>query len=140
MHKCKGLFTFATTCRYHTVNIIILKKREYKKYTLGGMSRLLVVLLAVFYISIIAMEAAHMHADVIETSASADAEDDPAANECKICAYFAHQQQAGAVISYDLSIALFSLHDRVLIARDFANAYQTSVQEFINRGPPCPFI
>jgi|GEM_PF-6464803 len=66
------------------------KKREYKKYTLGGMSRLLVVLLAVFYISIIAMEAAHMHADVIETSASADAEDDPAANECKICAYFAH--------------------------------------------------
>ena len=133
------LFTFATSCRL-IIAAIILKHRKNRKYSISGISRLLIVLLAVFYVSIIAVEATHGHNNLMEKSSSDGINDDLGADDCKICAYFAHHEQAEAVISSSISFALFVPHDGALIKRDFTSAYQTTVQEFINRGPPYLFV
>lgn len=104
-------------------------------------SRILIGLLAVFYVSIFAIEAFHSHDSLIEVSSSDGVKDGvdaggSEANSCNICAYFAQHDQKEITVSILPSFALFLSQERLLNTSELTGSYQTCIQDFVNRGPP----
>jgi len=82
-----------------------------RKYSVNVFSRVLLCLLAVFYVSIFAIEAIHSHESFIETSSSDGVKNGLDADDCKICAYFAHHEKDEIAVSTIISFALFIFQD-----------------------------
>ncbi len=112
----------------------IVKKN--RKYSVNIFSRLLVGLLAVLYVSIFVIEAIHGHENLIETSSSDDVKSGLNDN-CIICAYFAHHEKKEIAISNISSIAPIVFQTTALSTFEVTKEYQTYLQDFANRGPPC---
>src|SRR5690606_33043688 len=105
-----------------------------RKYLVNAFSRVLLGLLAVFYVSILAIEAFHVHDNSIEINSSDGLKDGLA--DCSICAYFAHHEKEEIAVSTITSFALFIFQGCVLITTELTRSYQTDIQDFVNRGPP----
>lgn len=112
--------------------------KKNRKYSVNVFSRILLVLLAVFYVSIFAIEAFHGHDNLIEISSSDGAKDGLA--DCNICAYFAHHEKEEIAVSAITSLALFIFQDCALTTHELTRSYQTDIQNFVNRGPPCLLV
>lgn len=110
--------------------------KKNRKYSVNVFSRILLGLLAVFYVSIFAIEALHCHDNLIENSSSEGLNDGLDAVDCKICAYFAHHEKEEIAVSVFVSFALFIFQDSVLTTLELTRRYQTDIQYFVNRGPP----
>ncbi|TCK80877.1 hypothetical protein [Albibacterium bauzanense] len=111
-----------------------------RKYSVSAFSRILLALLAVFYVSIFAIEAFHIHHNSVEISLSDGLNDGSNAVDCKICAYFAHHKKEEIAVSVIISFALFIFQDGSLTTLELTRRYQTDIQDFINRGPPYPLV
>lgn len=114
--------------------------KENRKYSVNVFSQVLLGLLAVFYVSIFLIEAIHSHESSIEVSSPDGSENGPDTDDCKVCAYFAHHEKEEIVVSTIISFALFLFRDDTLTTLELTSCYQTSVQYFINRGPPYLFL
>ena len=111
-----------------------------KKYPLNVFCRVLSCLLAFFYVSIFTIEAIHGHDSPIENSSADGLNDGLDAVDCKICVYFAHHEKEEIAVSTIISFALFIFQDDSLTIPELTRFCQTSIQDFINRGPPCLFV
>ena len=139
--KVFGLFFFRKhfAFRKSKCNFAAIVK-ENIKYSVSTFSRLLLCLLAVFYVSIFVVEATHSHANLMETVSADGEKNGPETSDCKICAYVAHHENEMVAASAGISFALFPSPNDPIIIPAFTNGYQAGIQHFINRGPPCSFV
>ncbi|MGO1868620.1 MAG: hypothetical protein ACTIKD_10635 [Sphingobacteriaceae bacterium] len=131
----KNCFLF----NYKKCNLEAIVKKD-RKYSVNVFSRILLGLLAVFYVSIFALEALHGHENFIEISSSEDGNNGPDADVCKICAYFAHHDKKEMSISTVPFFAPLVFPADRLDSFEVTKEYQSEVQDFTNRGPPYPFV
>ncbi len=112
-------------------------KRLTNKYdTTSTFSRMLVFLLAVFYVSVLLTEATHTHESHAATVSSEGDKSGAVAGDCKICAYVAHHGAGLVTPAAGVSFALFLSSDEPTVSPALADWYKATVQQFINRGPP----
>jgi len=110
------------------------------KYSVSAFSRFLLGLLAVFYVSIIVVEATHTHESLVEAVSSDGERNGPETTDCKICAYLAHYESEFVAIIPTTSFALNRTQADSTIMPEHIHGYQTNLADFINRGPPCSFV
>src|SRR5690606_30187384 len=139
--KVFGLFFFRKhfAIRKSKCNFAAIVK-ENIKYSVSTFSRLLLCLLAVFYVSIFVVEATLSHANVMAMVSADGEKNGPETSVCKICAYVAHHENEMVAANAGISFALFPSPNDPVIIPAFANGYQAGIQHFISRGPPCSFV
>lgn len=108
------------------------------KHTMSVFKRILLSLLAVFYISVFAVEATHGHDNLIESTRSSDNSDNGLSSDnCHVCAYFGHHEIKEIVFVAILFFALISFQETPSNFIELNKNYQTYLRYFVNRGPPC---
>ena len=114
--------------------------KKINKYSIGVFSQVLLGLLAVFYISIFAIEATHSHENFIEVSSSDGEKNVMGAEDCKICAYIAHHQTKKFVTNTNHSFEPMVFQEVALTPFNFTINYQADLLCFTSRGPPSLLI